>query len=50
MIGIKIMDDMTGSEPMAHTFLKKNKAVSLGEKSAVKVGEESLQVDPQLMF
>ena len=49
-LGKNIVSRMIGSNPKDFTFKRKDQAVTLASKSAVKLDGESVQVDPQLLF
>ena len=49
-IGEQVMAEMTGKHVLCYTFKRRQQTVTLASKSLVKVGEEQLQVDPQLLF
>ena len=49
-IGTKIIESMAGKNIVDFTFKKSNQAITLNAKSNVKVGGETIQVDPQLLF
>ena len=49
-VGIKILNDMNGKTPANHSFKKKDQAITLAVKSSVKVQDDNLQVDPDLLF
>ena len=48
-VGEKILTSMAQQNVLQHSFKKKGQAVTLGT-SAVKVNNESIQIDPQLLF
>ena len=50
MIGKKILDDMTDKGVSQYTFKRTNHAVTMATKSAVKIGNEQVQVNPHLLF
>ena len=47
-VGIKILNDMNGKTPANYFFKKKDQALAV--KSSVKVQDDNLQVDPDLLF
>lgn len=49
-IGQNIMEDMTDKPVSDVTFKKNNQAVTMATSSAVKIGQEVVHVDPQLLF
>ena len=49
-VGMKILNDMNGRTPANHSFKKKDQAITLAVKSSVKVQDDKLQVDPDLLF
>ena len=49
-VGQQNLKSMIGKHIQEHSFKKKNRAVTLGSKSAVMIKGEQLQVDPQLLF
>ena len=49
-IGLDILKSMHGKSPKDFTFKRKDQAVSLAVKSSVKVDNEHVQIDPNLMF
>ena len=50
MIGSSIIQKMEGLKPTEHSFKRKDQAVTLASKTTVKIGEDRVQVDPQLLF
>ena len=46
----KILDSLTGKNAHEYTFHKKDQVVSLACKTAVRLNDGDVQVDPQLMF
>ena len=48
-VGEKILTSMEQQNVLQHSFKKKDQAVTLST-SAVKVNNESIQIDPQLLF
>ncbi|WAR13570.1 hypothetical protein MAR_027750 [Mya arenaria] len=49
-IGEAILKEMEGKTVASHSFKRSSKAVTLGTKNAVKIGDEEIYVDPQLLF
>jgi hypothetical protein len=49
-IGGKIMDSMTDQLVTKYIFKRKAQAVTLACKSSIVIGDEQVQVDPQLLF
>jgi hypothetical protein len=49
-VGLKILNDMTGKTPASHSFKRKDQAVTLAAKTALKINGETVQIDPQLLF
>ncbi|KAK7474940.1 hypothetical protein BaRGS_00033827 [Batillaria attramentaria] len=49
-IGQKILEEMTDKPVADLTFQKSSQAVTMGTSSALKIGEEVVHVDPQLLF
>jgi hypothetical protein len=49
-IGVRILESMTGQKVFEYSFKKKNEAVTLASKTAVKIQGELVQIDPQLLF
>ena len=49
-IGSKIIAKMEGLQPLEHTFKKKDHAVSMASKVAVKIDGEKTNVSPQCLF
>ena len=49
-IGMKILDDMDGQNVATYTFRKKNQVITMGKKTAIPVGNDYIQIDPQLLF
>ena len=48
-VGEKILTSMVQQKVLQHTFKTKDKSVTLST-SAVKVNNETIQIDPQLLF
>ncbi len=49
-IGKKIIDTMEGKNVDHFSFKKADQAVTLGSRTSVKINNETVQVDPQLLF
>ena len=49
-VGENIISKMVGATAADFSFKRKDQAVTMASKSAVKVGGEVVQVDPQLLF
>ena len=49
-IGKKILASMEGNAVDSYTFRKKDQAVTMDTKSVIKIHDEHVQVDPQLLF
>ena len=49
-VGEKILTSMIGKSVRDYTFRKKEQVVTLASKTAVKLRDGSIQVDPQLLF
>ena len=49
-VGQLILDSMVGQSVRDISFQRKRQAVTLAVKTAVKVDDESVQIDPQLLF
>ena len=49
-IGISILQGMQEKSPANHVFRRKEQAVTLASRNAVKLKEDSIVVDPNLMF
>ncbi|KAK3747021.1 hypothetical protein QZH41_001488 [Actinostola sp. cb2023] len=49
-VGNNILRSMVGKSPFEYSFKKKDQAVTLASKTTVKINEESVQIDPQLLF
>ena len=50
MIGSKIIAKMEGLPPSEHTFKRKDQAVSMASKVAVKIDGEKNNISPQHLF
>ncbi|KAK3730133.1 hypothetical protein QZH41_004828 [Actinostola sp. cb2023] len=49
-VGNKILSSMVGKNAYEYSFKKKDQAVTLGSKTAVRINDDTVQVDPQLLF
>ena len=49
-VGNTILAGMTGYTPAEYVFKKTNQAITLAVKTSVKIGNEVVQIDPQLLF
>ena len=49
-IGSRILNQMDGISPADYTFKRKDQAITMASKNAVKVDGESIKVGPQLLF
>ena len=49
-IGKSILSGMDGLSVLDVSFKKKNQAVTMATNSVIKIGPDSVQVDPQLLF
>lgn len=49
-IGKTLLAEMKDQEAMLFRFRKSQKAVTLGYKSSIKIGDDEVHVDPQLLF
>ncbi|KAK3108216.1 hypothetical protein FSP39_003394 [Pinctada imbricata] len=49
-VGQKIVKSLAGQDAMTHVFKRKHQATTLATKTSVKVDDELISVDPQLMF
>ena len=49
-IGVKIVESMAGKSTDEFTFRKANQVVTLGSRSTVKIKDEHVNIDPQLLF
>ena len=49
-VGQLILDSMVGKDIYTYSFRQNMQAVTIGAKAAIKVNEEQVQVDPQLLF
>ena len=45
-----ILKSMVGNNVQEYTFKKKNHLVTMGQKKSIKVDDEPLQIDPQLLY
>ncbi|KAK3705553.1 hypothetical protein QZH41_000251 [Actinostola sp. cb2023] len=50
VIGEKILTSMTGQFPSEYTFKRSAQVTTLASKSAVRIGNDHVQIDPQLLF
>lgn len=49
-VGTAIVDSMIGKGVMDHSFKKKDQLVTMGSTNAIKIGDELVNIDPQLLF
>jgi len=49
-IGEKILSSMNGTSPTDYTFKRSAQAITMASKSSVKINNDQVQVDPQLLF
>lgn len=49
-VGEKIVEALKGKDANEHTFRKKDQVVTLASKTSVKLKDDEVQIDPQLMF
>ena len=49
-IGYDILNEMVGQHVVKYSFRRKAQAVTFDSKSAVKIGDEKVQIDPLLLF
>ena len=49
-VGVHIMESMTNQRVTKYIFKRNDQAVTMASKSAVKIGNEEVQVDPHLLF
>ena len=49
-VGTKILESMTGKSVCSYSFSRCAQAITMASKSSLTIGDESLQVDPQLLF
>ena len=49
-VGDRIMSEMTGQSVLSYSFKRRQQALTMASKSHIKVGDQHLQVDPQLLF
>ena len=49
-VGEKILSSMNGKSPTDYTFKRSSQAVTMSSKSSVKINNDQVQVDPQLLF
>ena len=45
-----ILESMEGKTVGEYTFMRKNQAVTYDTKSSVKIGDDAVHIDPQLVF
>ena len=46
----KILSSMNGKSPTDYTFKRSAQAITMASKSSVKINNDQVQVDPQLLF
>ena len=49
-LGLKIIESMEGKCVVEYSFRKRDQAVTFATKSSIKIGNDDIQVDPQLLF
>ena len=49
-VGDKVLSSLIGESPLEYTLKKSGHAVTLATKSSIKIDNENVQVDPQLLF
>ena len=49
-VGANILEKMEGNSVETFTFRKKDQVICMGSRSSVKIGDETVVVDPQLLF
>lgn len=49
-IGISIIEKMSGKNPVTHSFKRKDHVVTMVLKTAVKEGDNIIEIDPDLLF
>lgn len=49
-VGEKILSSMNGKSPTDYTFKRSAQAITMASKSSVKINNDQVQVDPQLLF
>ena len=49
-VGTKILESMTGKSVCSYSFSRCAQAITMASKSSLTIGDESLEVDPQLLF
>lgn len=49
-VGTKIINSMAGKQVSSYVFKKNEKVVPMDTKSSVKIGDDVIHVDPQLLF
>ena len=49
-VGTKVLESMTGKPVCSYSFSRCAQAITMASKSSLTIGNESVQVDPQLLF
>ena len=49
-VGTKVLESMTGKSVCSYSFSRCAQAITMASKSLLTIGNESVQVDPQLLF
>ncbi|MCG8032823.1 MAG: hypothetical protein JAZ03_11700 [Candidatus Thiodiazotropha taylori] len=49
-VGTEILESMVGKDVQDYVFKKSKQAITLGARSSIQISDESVQVDPQLLF
>ena len=49
-VGKKVLASMAGKKVEDYTFRKSEQAITLASKSAIKINDERVEIDPQLLF
>ena len=49
-IRYNILNEMVGQHAVKYSFKRKAKAVTFDSKSAVRIGDEEVQINPLLLF
>lgn len=49
-VGDKILSGMTGKTISKHSFRKKDQVVTMSHSTAIRIRDEDVQIDPQLLF
>ena len=49
-VGTKVLESMTGKSVCSYSFSRCAQAITMASKSSLTIGNESVQVDPQLLF